>query len=205
MCSHIENGISQGGWGCFFERFLWINSFVTLLVVTTLMLNQSNAPASAYRGYMAGKPRFHPSAPDRNISPSGKNCFISAFVCTGWKMKNRLLMYGIKRKGTWLKDLLEADVSAVLVWMGLFLPPFQFPREALCKDARQLCVVRSGPVTLDGVAILSINHQLNQKWEETTPLTTLSQHLFTSHWFGKSHRSTASHPHGPALCCWVYY
>lgn len=155
---------------------------------------------------MAGKPRFHPSAPDRNISPSGKNCFISAFVCLGWKMKNHLLMYGIKRKGTWLKDLLEADVSAVLiVWMVLFLPPFQFPCEALCKDARQLYVVRSGPVTLDGVAILSINHRLNQKWEETTPLTTLSQHLFTSHWFGKSHRSTASCPHGPTLCCWVYY
>lgn len=169
---------------------------------TTLMLNQSNAPASAYRGYMAGKPRFHPSAPDRNISPSGKNCFISAFV---WKMKNRLLMYGIKRKGTWLKDLLEADVSAVLiVWMVLFLPPLPISLGGTL-EARQLYVVRSGPVTLDGVAILSINHQLNQKWEETTPLTTLSHHLFTSHWFGKSHRSTASCPHAPTLCCWVCY
>lgn len=118
------------GWGggVVFERFLWINAFVTLLMVTTLMLKQSNAPASAYRGYMAGKPRFHPSAPGRNISPSGKNCFISAFVCPGWKMKNRLLIYGIKRKGIWLKDLLEADVSAVLiVRVVLFLPPSNFP------------------------------------------------------------------------------
>lgn len=58
--------------------------------------------------------------------------------------------------------------------------------------ARRLEVQRSRFLTLDEMATASINHQLNQEQEKMMLLTTLSQHLFTSHWFGKSHHSAVS-------------
>lgn len=132
-----------------FESFLWIKAFVTLLMVWCACL-------SIWRIYStAVKPLFHPSsgfrAPDRNNSPSGKNCFISALLCPSWKMKNALLMYGMKTKGTWLKDLEETDVSAILVvWMVLF---FFFLSLIFLwgtfKDACCPAALRSGPLTLD--------------------------------------------------------
>lgn len=113
----------------------WNGAFVTLPMVTLLLLDQGDAPASAYRGYTAGKPLFHPSAPDRNISPSGKNRFISPLLCPSWKMKNRLLTCGIKRKGTWLKDLLKNRCVSI----SRCLDGFGFSCEALFKDTRQMC------------------------------------------------------------------
>lgn len=112
ICNHINDSILQLQRRCFWK----------------VSLNQSLCDPpdglmllSIWRIYStAVKPLFHLSlgfrAPDRNNSLSGKNCFISAFVCLSWKMKNPLLMYGMK---TWWKPM-----SAILVvWMVLFFCP----------------------------------------------------------------------------------
>lgn len=157
----------------------------------------------------AVKPVFHPSSGLSNNSQSGKNCFISAFVCPSWKMKDPFLMYGMKTKGTWLKDLVEINVSAILLVRMLlccvFVPNFLVRHFQGRVPYSSFYALRSGPMTLDEMDALSINHQLSQEGENLTPLTTLSQHLFTSHWFGNSHRSPASRSQGPMRRCWALF
>lgn len=181
--------------GGVFERFLWIKAFVTLLMVWCSCL-------SIWRIYStAVKPLFHLSlgfrAPDRNNSLSGKNCFISAFVCLSWKMKNPLLMYGMK---TWWKPMCQP--FSLFGWCCFFVPNFLVRHFQGPVPYSSFYALRSVPLTLDKMAVL-INHRFSQEAENPTALTTLSQHLFTSHWFGNSHRSPASCSPGPTRRCWA--
>lgn len=205
MCSHIDNGIWRGERGCFW-KVSWNQHLCDppdghytdaetkqcpcLSISRIYGWESSISSISAWQKYLTiRKELFHFS-----ICVTGlKNEKSSLDV---WKKKKRDLTQG--PFGSW-------RVSSSHCLGGAVPPPLPISLCGTLQGRAQLYAVRSAPVTLDGVAILSINHQLNQKWEETTPLTTLSQHLFTSHWFGKSHRSTASRPHAPTLRCWVYY
>lgn len=169
ICNHRDDGVLQLRRRCFLKCVF--GAFVTLLIVTLLLLDQSNAPASAYRGYTAGKPLFHPSAPDRNYSPSGKNPFVSPLLCP--ELKNEKSSLDVRNKQK--RDLTQGPFGKLMCQHFRF----GFSCEALFKDTWQIC--RSCPATLDEVVVPSINHRLNQEREETTPLTTLSHHLFTSH------------------------
>ncbi len=101
--------------------------------------------------------------------------------------KRKIILKSSVYKGPFQTDE-SANPHCVMVIFAVFMRPNLKDTHA----AQQVYVRRSRFLTLDKTAATAINHQLNQEQEKTMPLTTLSQHLFTSHWFDESHHSAVS-------------